>query len=166
MDGFMIGDILFYIFIVLTLLFGLFVALFRSPLYSLLSLLGVISCLSVLFYFYGATFISFIQLIVYAGGILVLFLFVIMLLKLEPEERGGEHPLFKVLAPLLFFAFTTAGISILFLQKFKPLNYQFSIKMDEFSYKLFTEYGLPFEAITLLLLASAVGAFIIAKRKI
>lgn len=166
MDGFMIGDILFYIFILLTLLFGLFVALFRSPLYSLLSLLGVISCLSVLFYFYGATFISFIQLIVYAGGILVLFLFVIMLLKLEPEERGGEHPLFKVLAPILFFAFTTAGISILFLQKFKPLNYKFSIEMDKFSYKLFTDYGLPFEAITLLLLASAVGAFIISKRKI
>lgn len=162
----MMGSILFYIFLVLTLLFGLFVALFRSPLYSLLSLLGVVSCLSVLFYFYGATFISFIQLIIYAGGILVLFLFVIMLLKLQPEERGGEHPLFKVLAPLLFFAFTTAGISILFVQRIKPMEYEFYVEMDEFSYKLFTDYGLPFEAITLLLLASAVGAFIIAKRKI
>lgn len=162
----MMGSILFYIFLVLTLLFGLFVALFRSPLYSLLSLLGVVSCLSVLFYFYGATFISFIQLIIYAGGILVLFLFVIMLLKLQPEERGGEHPLFKVLAPLLFFAFTIAGISILFVQRIKPMEYEFYVEMDEFSYKLFTDYGLPFEAITLLLLASAVGAFIIAKRKI
>ncbi|MEJ5166017.1 MAG: NADH-quinone oxidoreductase subunit J [Thermoanaerobaculia bacterium] len=162
----MTANVLFYIFLILTLLFGLFVALFRSPLYSLLSLLGVVSCLSVLFYFYGATFISFIQLIVYAGGILVLFLFVIMLLKLQPEERGGEHPLFKVLAPILFFAFTTAGISILFVHRIKPVEYKFYVEMDEFSYKLFTDYGLPFEAITLLLLASAVGAFIIAKRKI
>lgn len=160
------ANILFYIFLILTLLFGLFVALFRSPLYSLLSLLGVVSCLSVLFYFFGATFISFIQLIVYAGGILVLFLFVIMLLKLQPEESGGEHPLFKVLAPLLFFAFTIAGISILFVQRMKPMESKLYVEMDKFSYKLFTDYGLPFEAITLLLLASAVGAFIISKRKI
>lgn len=162
----MIGSILFYIFLILTLIFGLFVALFRSPLYSLLSLLGVVSCLSVLFYFYGATFLSFIQLIVYAGGILVLFLFVIMLLKLQPEERGGEHPLFKILAPILFFGFVSAGIAILFIQRIGPPEKKFLFEMDDFSYKLFTKYGLPFEAITLLLLASAVGAFIIAKRKV
>jgi len=162
----MIESALFYIFLVLTLIFGLFVALFRSPLYSLLSLLGVISCLSVLFYFYGATFISFVQLIVYAGGILVLFLFVIMLLKLEPEEKSGEHPAFKVLAPILFFAFTSAGIGILFVQRTEIPKERFIMPISDFSFKLFTDYGLPFEAITLLLLASAVGAFILAKRKI
>lgn len=157
--------VLFYIFLFLTLIFGLFVALFRSPLYSLLSLLGVISSLSVLFYLYGSTFLSFIQLIVYAGGILVLFLFVIMLLRLEPEEKTGEHPAFKLAAPLLFFAFTIAGISVLIIQKMPKPEKEFILKMDDFSYKLLSDYGLPFEAITLLLIASAIGAFIIARRK-
>ncbi len=162
----MMTSVLFYTFLILALIFGLFVALFRSPLYSLLSLLGLISSLSVLFYFYGATFLSFIQLIVYAGGILVLFLFVIMLLRLEPEERGGEHPAFKVLAPILFFAFSAAGVGILFLKKIEKPVEGYNLPIQEFAHKLFTNYGLPFEAITLLLLASAVGAFILAKRKI
>lgn len=162
----MLDSILFYGFLILTLIFGVFVALFRSPLYSLLSLLGVICSLSVLFYLYGATFLSFIQLIVYAGGILVLFLFVIMLLKLEPEERAGEHPAFRILAPILFFAFISAAIGIFFVQKITPPAEKFNLPIKDFAFKLFTDYGLPFEAITLLLLASAIGAFIIAKRNI
>lgn len=162
----MLYHILFYSFLILTLIFGIFVALFKSPLYSLLSLLGVICSLSVLFYLYGATFLSLVQLIVYAGGILVLFLFVIMLLKLEPEEKSGEHPAFRVLAPILFFTFISAAIGIFFVQKLDLSEKKFNIPFDEVAFSLFTNYGLPFEAITLLLLASAIGAFIIAKRKI
>lgn len=162
----MLETILFYGFLILTLIFGVFVALFRSPLYSLLSLLGVICSLSVLFYLYGATFLSLVQLIVYAGGILILFLFVIMLLKLEPEEKTGEHPAFKILAPILFFAFIFAAVGILFAKKINPPQEKFNLPISEFSKSLFTDYGLPFEGITLLLLASAIGAFIISKRKI
>lgn len=162
----MLYNVLFYSFLILTLIFGVIVALFRSPLYSLLSLLGVVCSLSVLFYLYGATFLSLVQLIVYAGGILVLFLFVIMLLKLEPEEKSGEHPAFKILAPILFFAFISAAIGILFLQKIDLPEEKFNLPINDFAFSLFTDYGLPFEAITLLLLASAIGAFMIAKRKI
>ncbi len=159
-------QVLFYGFLILTLIFGMMVAFSRSPLFSLLSLLGVICSLSVLFYFYGAGFLALVQLIVYGGGILVLFLFVIMIMRLSPEDKGGEHPAFKFIAPLLFISFVLGGVGILLVQKIPVPEEKYHLPLKDFALKLFKSYGLPFEAITLLLLASAIGAFIISRRKL
>src|SRR5512147_3314020 len=94
---------LFVAFAALALLFGVLVASWKHPLYAALSLVGVVGCLSVLFYLLGATFLAMVQLIVYAGATLVLFIFVIMLLDLRGEVKAAEaHPLQKGLALVLF----------------------------------------------------------------
>jgi NADH-quinone oxidoreductase subunit J len=156
-------------FAALALLFGVLVAALRHPLYAALSLLGVIGCLSVIFYLLGATFLAMVQLIVYAGATLVLFLFVIMLLDLRGEAREAErHPVQKGLGILLFvnmLLFFVVGAGTLLLKELPPAGRLVRPGVEDLGRLLFTRYLLPFEAVTLLLLAAAVGAFVLARRE-
>jgi len=157
---------LFLAFAGLALLFGLLVAALKHPLYAALSLVGVIGCLSVLFYLLGATFLAMVQLIVYAGATLVLFLFVIMLLDLRGEARQAEaHPVQKGMALVLFAAFLCAGVGTVLVQKLPLATKLVKPGVADLGRLLFTRYLLPFEAVTLLLLAAAVGAFLLARKE-
>lgn len=160
------ATVLFLAFAALALLFGLLVAALRHPLYAALSLVGVIGCLSVLFYLLGATFLAMVQLIVYAGATLVLFLFVIMLLDLKGETRQAEaHPVQKGMALVLFAAFLCAGAGTVLVQKLPLATKLVKPGVGDLGQLLFTRYLLPFEAVTLLLLAAAVGAFLLARKE-
>ena len=157
---------LFLAFAGLALLFGLLVAALRHPLYAALSLVGVIGSLSVLFYLLGATFLAMVQLIVYAGATLVLFIFVIMLLDLRGEARQAEaHPVQKGLGLVLFAAFLCAGAGTVLVQKLPLTTRLVKPGVGDLGRLLFTRYLLPFEAVTLLLLAAAVGAFLLARKE-
>src|SRR3954468_9637502 len=79
--------VLFYIFAVMTLLFGVAVVACRNPVASALSLVVSFAGLAALFVSLDAYFIGVIQILVYAGAVMVLFLFIIMLLDLRAEER-------------------------------------------------------------------------------
>jgi NADH-quinone oxidoreductase subunit J len=146
---------LFLAFAGLALLFGLLVAALRHPLYAALSLVGVIGCLSVLFYLLGATFLA-----------MVLFLFVIMLLDLKGEARQAEaHPVQKGMALVLFASFLCAGVGTVLVQKLPLETRLVKPGVGDLGRMLFTRYLLPFEAVTLLLLAAAVGAFLLARKE-
>src|SRR5436853_3115111 len=85
-----IAPILFFIFAGIAVLSGISLVLQTHPIASALSLIGVMGALAVLYLLLGAEFIAAAQLIVYAGAIMVLFIFVIMLLNAGQERRGGR----------------------------------------------------------------------------
>src|SRR5919112_5562925 len=97
--------ILFYVFAALAVISALGVVTMRNPIYGALCLLGTFLCVAVLFLLRHAEFVAIVQIFVYGGGIMVLFLFVIMLINLHrlPEVRkfAGQSPVVILLAVLL-----------------------------------------------------------------
>src|SRR3989338_9822815 len=99
--------VFFYTFTILMLIAASSVVLCRQPIYSVLSLLATMFCLAALFVMLGAYFLAALQVLLYAGAVLVLFLFIVMLLNLAPEElvrsRVFTLRIVGVCAALLFF---------------------------------------------------------------
>jgi NADH-quinone oxidoreductase subunit J len=141
----------------------------RNPLYSAISLIGVFISLACLYVTLAAPFIAAVQVIVYAGAIMVLVVFVIMLLNVEQEERQPMRlrslvPIAMVLAAV-FFAET--AFIIFFVQK-SPATPVGNIsdvgQTASIGAGLFTTYLLPFEVTSILLLMAVVGAITLARR--
>jgi NADH-quinone oxidoreductase subunit J len=142
----------------------------RNPLYSAISLIGVFIALACLYLTLAAPFIAAVQVIVYAGAIMVLVVFVIMLLNVEEEVR---RPLrLRYLVPL---AITLAGVLIaeasfiLFYVQANPSTPRTPLNTDvgltaQIGAGLFTRYLLPFEITSILLLMAIVGAMSLARR--
>src|SRR5213075_187558 len=138
----------------------------RNPLYSAISLIGVFISLAGLYVTLAAPFIAAVQVIVYAGAIMVLVVFVIMLLNIQAEERrrprlGYLVPVAVALAAVLigevaFVLYSVPGISP---PASSDVGQTASIGM-----KLFTNYLLPFEITSILLLMALVGAMTLARR--
>lgn len=157
----------FFILATLLVVFAAMVILHPSPVYSALSLALAMSLLAVYFFFLGAHLIGWLQIIVYAGAVMVLFLFVIMLLNLQTDPHENQKPSLRLAAGLggavliveLFLLLTRAPTqeSVVSL----PENFG---TVQALSEKLFTDYLIPFEVTSVLLLVAAVGAVVLAKR--
>jgi NADH-quinone oxidoreductase subunit J len=138
----------------------------RHVLYSALSLILMLTAMSVLFILLRADFIAVIQVIVYAGAIMVLFTFVIMLLNLPADEDGADRLrwLKFIGIPLgLFFLFLVIGT----LSNLEPLPAAAAPLVGSpqaIGRSLFTDYLLPFEVTSLLILIALVGAVVFAKK--
>ena len=163
----------------LALLFLLFAALAvgcalalvaqRNPLYSAISLIGVFISLACLYVMLAAPFIAAVQVIVYAGAIMVLVVFVIMLLNVEQEERRRGRlkflvPTAVVLAAILFAEVAFILVSV---QEFHltPATGASNVGVTHsIGTALFTQYLLPFEITSILLLMAIVGAMTLARR--
>jgi NADH-quinone oxidoreductase subunit J len=165
-------DALFYIFAFLTLLFGFLVVanpLSHSPVTSAMFLVLTIVSLAGLFVLLHAYFLAAVQILVYAGAVMVLFLFVIMLLDLKSEER---RRLKGLMAKILFVLGLTA-VSAILVVFFKSMG-SAGLKgvpesnLDgstiELGKLLFTNYLLPFEIVSVLLLVAMVGVILLSKR--
>jgi NADH-quinone oxidoreductase subunit J len=139
----------------------------RNPLHSALSLLVALGALTGLYVLLGAYFIAVIQVIVYAGAIMVLFVFVIMLLNVRVEEmRLDRRPYFKWLA-IPFAAFLVGEIGYI-LKEFpaNPLPSGQDVGVTAtVGRELFTRYLLPFEVTSVLILIATIGAVILARRE-
>jgi len=163
----------------LTLLFILFGALAigcalamvaqRNPLYSAISLIGVFISLACLYVMLAAPFIAAVQVIVYAGAIMVLVVFVIMLLNVEEEER--RRPRLKFLVPVAvgLAAILVAEVAFILVtvQEFQvtPASGASDVGLTHsIGSALFTRYLLPFEITSILLLMAIVGAMTLARR--
>lgn len=141
----------------------------RNPLYSAISLVGVFIALAALYVTLAAPFIAAVQVIVYAGAIMVLVVFVIMLLNVEEEERGRLRlkfllPTAIVLAGVLI---AEAAFVIYFVEvKAAPPEPGTSVVglTASIGTGLFTTYLLPFEITSVLLLMAIVGAMTLARR--
>jgi NADH-quinone oxidoreductase subunit J len=160
---------IFALFALLALGSSLVVIAHKSPIYSTLSLVLTLFSVAVLFVLLGAPFIATLQLLIYAGAILVLFLFVIMLLNVGGREEGipGGHRVQLVTAVLGALVFTTMLWLLLRpalgALPHAPLTEEM-VSLSGLAQELFSEYLLPFEIVGLLLLVAVIGATVIARR--
>ena len=166
--------IIFYVFAVLSVLGALGILFLRDPIHCALSLVGTFFCLGAIYVMLNAEFVAVIQVLVYAGAIMVLFLFVLMLLSSQDSERyANKWPVGKILAGLL-----SLGIFIQIASLFTANELQLGSKgvyplevVEEvgsitlIGRLLFTDYILSFEIIAILLLVAVIGAVVIAKRR-
>ena len=147
---------------------GVMVVLAKKAIYSALFLVVNLFCVAVLYLSLSAEFLAAIQIIVYAGAIVVLFLFVVMLLNPRAEE--GVTPL-RWQAPLAV-AFGVALLALIGvaaalagrqLADFPPAPAPWADSIQSIGRLLFTDYALPFELTSVLLLVALVGATVLAK---
>lgn len=160
----------FIIFAAIAVICAISVVLQRHPISSALSLVGVMGSLAVLYLQLGGEFIAMAQIIVYAGAVMVLFIFVIMLLNAGAESKSRKTswtaPLLGVPAMLAFLVFA----AYFFLRGFGNAG---TVKFGDFTggsaqdigTALFTTYLLPFEVTSLLILIAIVGAIVLARKE-
>src|SRR4051794_36143912 len=159
----MVTSLLFILFAGLAIGCALALVAQRHPLYSAISLIGVFVALSCLYVTLAAPFIAAVQVIVYAGAIMVLVVFVIMLLNVEEEERRPMRlrslvPIGITLASALF---AETAFIIFFVQAAPGTptrNISDVGSTSSIGAGLFTTYLLPFEITSILLLMAVVGA--------
>ena len=168
--------LIFYAFAAVAVLGSLFVIVQRNPIYSVLSIIGAFFGLSGLYVLLDAPFVAIVQIIIYAGAIMVLFLFVVMLLNV-PREDAAEwdrtHPLYRpwpmrigaVLALLLIAQLAWALMRTPGLGDGVGLQSAGISDVGELGRVLFTDYMFAFEVTSILILASMVGAVILARRQ-
>ena len=137
----------------------------RNPLYCAISLIGVFMSLACLYVMLAAPFIAAVQVIVYAGAIMVLVVFVIMLLNVDQEERRRIRMGFLVPAGIALAATLMAEVTfILASVDSEPLQVSDVGLTRSIGPALFTQYLLPFEITSILLLMAIVGAMTLARR--
>ncbi len=141
----------------------------RNPLYSAISLIGVLLSLACLYVMLAAPFIAAVQVIVYAGAIMVLVVFVIMLLNVEVEEPRRQRLRFLVPTAIVLAAILIAEAAfILHSVQRSPDTPDYAVSNVGLTASvgagLFTEYLLPFEITSVLLLMAIVGAMSLARR--
>lgn len=143
-----------------------------NPIISALFLVLNFAALAGLYLLLNAQFIAVAQVIVYAGAIMVLFLFVIMLLRPEKEEKiFSSNPVLKTVASVVAgVVFLQIAYMIFFASPSNSVsgNVAASVNagtVEAIGRELFTNYILPFEAAGYLLLAAAIGALVLAKKK-
>lgn len=168
-SGGAVSDALFYVLAAFTLLCGLLVIanpFSRNPVTSAMFLVLTIISMSGLFVLLHAFFLAAVQIIVYAGAVLVLFVFVIMLLDLKEEQRRKIKMFGFVLGII-----AVAGVVAAFLKSLSSLNPPSEVPRLEgdtsaLGHLLFNNYTLPFEVVSVLLLVAMVGVILLSKKKL
>lgn len=159
----------FYILSFLVLVSALGVILARNPFYAVLSLVSVLFALSGLFILLQAYFVAAIQILVYAGAILVLFLFVLMLLEMTPESLVHTRTRTLRIAGSLvggFFLLEVVAVAGLYTLKDSGHAPALVGTTETIGRELFTTYALPFELASMLILVGIIGAVVLAKKKL
>jgi NADH-quinone oxidoreductase subunit J len=160
--------LVFLIFAFLAVASALTVVAHKNPVYSTMALVLTLFAVAVLFVLLGSPFIGVLQVLIYTGAIVVLFLFVIMLLNIGREESqlAGHKPQFfvSILGAVVF-----SGLILLALTAMQTGPQSAGPSAELVSLKglatvLFTQYLLPFEIIGLLLLVAVIGATVAARR--
>jgi NADH-quinone oxidoreductase subunit J len=166
----------FYAFAAVAVIGSLAVVLQKNPVYSVLSLIAAFFGLAGLYVLLEAPFVAVVQIIIYAGAIMVLFLFTVMLLNV-PREDAAEwdrsHPLYRPMAvrigAVLALALAlelgwalsrTAGLSVGVADERPGVS-----SVAELGKVLFTDYMFAFEVTSILIIASMVGAVVLARKR-
>src|SRR5881394_872148 len=161
---------LFWIFALMMLVFGAAVIINRNPVASALSLVVSFLALATLFISLDAYFIGIIQVLVYAGAIMVLFLFIIMLLDLHAEKlrkinwiasAGGLVVALALIAQI----FHVIGSFQAAKQPFPPLARSTSDDVHRIGLLLFGNYNLPFQIIGIVILVATIGVVMLSRRE-
>lgn len=166
------NPLLFWFFAFLMLAFGIGVVVNRNPVASALSLVVSFLCLAALFIGLDAYLIGAIQVIVYAGAVMVLFLFIIMLLDLKAEQRRKFNKIALVGGSVVALAFAAQLIGVL--GKFPMGNKPFPAlrvapgeQLDDIhrvGEVMFSAHVLPLQIVGVLILVATIGVIVISKR--
>src|SRR4051794_19072801 len=162
----MIEYLIFFFFAAVAVIFALVVVLHRNPVVGALSLVVSFFALAVMYVLLDAPFLAALQVIVYAGAIMVLFLFVIMLLNLQHMHEPPTRPIQQFLGYTLSAAFVI-GL-VYYILKYAVFTTMpsgpFQTSAQQIGVALFEEYVFPFEMVSILLLAAIVGALLLSGR--
>jgi NADH-quinone oxidoreductase subunit J len=164
-------SLLFWIFAISTVMASVGVVVLRNPIASAMSLVAAFFFLAGIYVLLWAHTIAILQVLVYAGAVMVLFLFVIMLLSLTEVGPIGKLSFWRVvggasalgLGACLVAAVAHSPEKGAALAPVNPANFG---TLKELGRILYTAYLLPFEAVSLLLLAAMVGAVVVAKSRV
>jgi NADH-quinone oxidoreductase subunit J len=146
----------------------------RNPMYSVVLLIVSFCALSGLYVLLGAPFVAAIQIIIYAGAIMVLFLFVVMLLNVGHEDAlasgmrafGGAGPRrFGAVLSLVLLGELVWALSRLQGAPLAPRGAQEAASVATIGLKLFRDYAFAFEATSVLILVAMVGAIVLARKE-
>jgi NADH-quinone oxidoreductase subunit J len=160
----------FYFLSALAVISGIVVITRRNPVHSALALIVTLLSLAGLYLMLYAPFVAGVQIILYVGGITVLFLFVIMLVNVEKAERQEQFNRqwhlgigVSVLLGVLFLIVYLRGSAI-----FPPntVSLPEDTNVQQIALTLYREYLLPFEIASVLLLVAIVGAVVMAKKRV
>jgi NADH-quinone oxidoreductase subunit J len=164
-----VESLLFWTFAVITLAGGVGVVVARNPVNGAMALVGSFFSLAGLFLLLDAQLIAALQVLVYAGAIMVLFLFVIMLLNLGPRDLGPPRfGVGKGIGVLAVAATVTTLLKVVLpLGRGSPVPINASFgTVESVGRVLYQQYALPFEVVSLLLLTAIVAAVVVAKGRI
>jgi len=161
------ATVLFYILGLITVLATLMAITRRNPVHSVIYLVNSFFALALLFYLLGAPLVAAWEVIIYAGAIMVLFLFIIMMLELAPtSETDRMGPTWWQWLPVLLLSLGLVSCTLLLIgldtvgAQGVPSWYA---TPRDFGYALFGKYGLAVEVVSFQLLFAAVGAFYVGK---
>jgi len=166
-----VTPLVFFLLAIPLVLFSLGVVLARSPVRSALSLVVALFFLAAMFFLLDARMIAALQVIVYAGAIMVLFLFVIMLLNLQHEPVESARPGQKTIATVFSLVF----VALMALVGWKGLpgmpgpGVEAAVapsfgSTEAVAERLFTRHALAFEVTSVLLLVAIIGAVVLARK--
>lgn len=148
---------------------GIAMLVYKSPIYAALGLLISVLSVAGLFALLSATFLFMVQIIVYAGAIMTLILFILMFLNIGEDDLPQEPKKYLLIAMGAIFMIP---VNLLVLEGVSKLpDADMSIVPEgfggikELGMKLYTDWLLPFELISILLLVALVGAVVLAKRR-
>jgi NADH-quinone oxidoreductase subunit J len=158
--------LIFFFFAAVAVIFALVVVLHRNPVVGALSLVASFFALAVMYVLLDAPFLAALQVIVYAGAIMVLFLFVIMLLNLQHAAEPATRPIQQFLS---YTSCSALGVGIIYyLLKYAVFERlpdgPFQADARAIGMAMFERYVFPFEMVSILLLAAIVGALLLSGR--
>ena len=161
--------VIFFVLAAIAVLGAVSLILQRHPIHSALSLIVVMVALAGLYLLMGAEFVAAVQIIVYGGAIMVLFVFVIMLLNAGEEERTNFSKLATYAGiPLAVAVAGFIAAAIVRSQRHacrRRLQRRADLHEDAFDAAVFTEFVYPFELTSFLILVAILGAIVLAQRE-
>ena len=175
----MLDALVFYALAVMIVGLGILVITAKSAVHSVLFLVANFLFVAALYITLNAEFLAVIQIMVYAGGIVVLYLFVVMLVNLKrgPEQRGDSRRLgvigmalaLVVLVELVAIAYVSSARAAVPVVARSVQSFPAAVQggnTEELGWVLYTDYLIPFELASMLLLVAMVGAIVLAKRSL
>jgi NADH-quinone oxidoreductase subunit J len=171
------GSVFYWIVFIGTALTAIFAAVMvitrRSPIHSAMFLVLNFICIAVLYLLLNSQFIAVVQVMIYAGAIMMLVIFVIMLLNVEEEEKRKIHAspakVIGVILVLILFAQLIYGVGVHVLPgewgEFTPERMAQIGDIKAIAGLLFTKFLFPFEVASILLLVGIIGAVILSKKE-
>lgn len=161
------ATVLFYILGFITVIATLLAVTRRNPVHAVIYLVNSFFALALLFYLLGAPLVAAWEVIVYAGAIMVLFLFIIMMLELAPDtEEVRIGPTWLQWLPVLLLALALVSCTLMLIGLDSSVSQgvpNWYATPRDFSYSLFGKYALAVEVVSFQLLFAAVGAFYLGK---